>query len=156
MTNLNNPAFETRGVDGFRVRRTRLAQAAGADGIGMGPWVRPTGDAAYPDRWHGVDEEVTVALDDGLSLRGHNGEWRSLSQGEVVAFPVGSDGGHQLRNRGESFARFLSISSGPSEGDDIVFYPDSGKVGVYAEGVYELYPRDRAVGYWHGEEPPAG
>jgi uncharacterized cupin superfamily protein len=73
----------------------------------------------------------------------------------VVAFPVGEEGGHQLWNRGESTARFLSISSGPSEGDDIVFYPDSGKIGVYAENVYELYQRDGAVGYWEGESPPA-
>jgi hypothetical protein len=48
----------------------------------------------------------------------------------------------------------LSISSGPSEGDDIVFYPDSGKIGVYAENLYELYARDRAVDYWEGEKPP--
>jgi hypothetical protein len=61
----------------------------------------------------------------------------------------------QVSHRGNSTARFLSISNGPSEGDDIVLYPDSGKVGVYAEEVDELYPRDRAVGYWEGERPPA-
>jgi hypothetical protein len=44
---------------------------------------------------------------------------------------------------------------GPSEGEDIVFYPDSGKIGVYANDVYELYRRNRAVGYWDGEKPPS-
>ena len=34
MTNLNSPPFEDRGVDGVRVRRARLAQAAGAKRIG--------------------------------------------------------------------------------------------------------------------------
>jgi uncharacterized cupin superfamily protein len=154
MTNLNQPEFEDRGVEGFRVRRARLAQAAGAKRIGMSLWEIPPGQAAYPYHWHVVDEEVIVALDDGLSLRGPDGDWRSLPQGEVVAFPVGEDGGHQLRNQGESTARFLSISSGPSEGHDIVFYPDSGKLGVYAENVREIYPRDRAVDYWDGERPP--
>lgn len=141
-------------MHGFRVRRARLAQAAGAKRIGLSLWEVPPGEAAYPYHWHVVDEEVIVVLDDGLSLRGPDGEWRSLPQGEVVAFPVGEAGGHQLWNRGESAARFFSISSGPSEGHDIVFYPDSGKVGVYAENVYELYRREAAVDYWDGESPP--
>jgi uncharacterized cupin superfamily protein len=156
MTNLNSAPFEDRGVDGFRVRRARLAQAAGAKRIGLSRWELPPGEAAYPYHWHVVDEEVLVALDDGLSLRGHDGQWRPLPQGEVVAFPVGRDGGHQLRNRGESAARFLSISSGPSEGHDIVLYPDSGKVGVFAENRYELFRRGDAVDFWDGETAPSG
>jgi uncharacterized cupin superfamily protein len=155
MTNLNQPPFEDRGVDGFRVRRARLAQDAGAKKIGLSLWELPPGEAAYPYHWHVIDEEVVIVLDEGLSLRRPEGGWRPLPQGEVVAFPVGEPGGHQLWNRGDATARFLSISSGPSEGDDIVCYPDSGKIGVFAEQVYELYPRDRAVGYWEGERPPA-
>jgi uncharacterized cupin superfamily protein len=154
MANLNAPDFEDRGVDGFRVRRARLAQQAGAKKLGVSLWDVPPGEAAYPYHWHVVDEEVVVVLDDGLSLRGADGEWRALRAGDVVAFPVGEEGGHQLWNRGESKARFLSISSGPSEGDDIVFYPDSGKVGVYAQNHYEMYPRASAVDYWDGEVPP--
>jgi len=155
MTNLNEPDFEDRGVDGFRVRRARVAQQAGARKIGVSLWEVPPGEAAYPYHWHVIDEEVVVALDDGLSLRGAAGEWRPLPEGEVIAFPVGAEGGHQLWNRGESTARFLSISSGPSEGEDIVIYPDSGKIGVYSADVYELYPRERAVVYWEGETPPS-
>jgi uncharacterized cupin superfamily protein len=155
MTNINEAEFEDRGVDGFRVRRARLAQQAGAKKIGVSLWEVQPGQAAYPYHWHAIDEEVVVVLDAGLSLRGPDGEWRSLPEGEVVAFPVGEGGGHQLWNRGEAAARFLSISSGPSEGEDIVHYPDSGKIGVYADDLYELFPRDRAVGYWDGEAPPS-
>src|SRR5215207_6132124 len=154
MANLNAPDFEDRGVDGFRVRRARLAQQAGAKKVGMSLWEIPPGQAAYPYHWHVVDEEVIVVLDDGLSLRGADGAWRAVAAGDVVAFPVGEAGGHQLWNRGDSAARFLSISSGPSEGDDIVFYPDSGKIGVFAQNVYELYSRAGAVDYWDDEIPP--
>jgi uncharacterized cupin superfamily protein len=154
MTNLNKPPFEDRGVDGFRVRRARLGQAAGATRIGLSVWEAAPGQAAYPYHWHVVDEEIIVVLDDGLSLRGADGDWRSLPQGEVVAFPVGELGGHQLRNDGKRPARFLSVSSGPSEGHDIVFYPDSGKVGVFAENAYATYPLESAVDYWEGERPP--
>ena len=83
------------------------------------------------------------------------GERRPLAEGEVVVFPVREDGGHQLSNGGESPARFLSISTSPAEGYDIVFYLDSDKVGVFAQNIYELFSRDRAVGYWEGETPPA-
>lgn len=134
-------------MDGFRVRRAPLAHAAGAKQIGMSLWDLPPGEAAYPYHWHVVDEEVIVVLDDGLSLRGPDGEWRAWPHGEVVAFPVGGQGGHQLWNRGESPARFLSISSGPSEGHDIVLYPDSGKVGIFAYDRYDLYRRKGAVDY---------
>ena len=154
MTNLNAPGFEERGIDGFHVRRARLAQHAGAKKIGLSLWEIPPGEAAYPYHWHVIDEEVIVVLDDGLSLRGPDGEWRALAEGDVVAFPVGEEGGHQLWNRGESTARFLSISSGPSEGDDVVFYPDSGKVGVYVRNAYETYPSASATDYWDGETPP--
>jgi uncharacterized cupin superfamily protein len=154
MTNLNSPAFEERGVDGFRVRRARLAQPAGARQIGMSVWELPPGQAAYPYHWHVIDEEVIVVLDEGLSLRGPDGTWRPLPEGEVVAFPVGEEGGHQLWNRGEQTARFLSISSGPAEGDDVVFYPDSGKVGVFAREAFATYPTAQAVGFWESEQPP--
>ena len=154
MTNLNEADFKDRDADGFRVRRARLAQQAGATKLGVSLWEIPPGEAAYPYHWHVIDEEVVVVLDDGLCLRGPDHKWRSLLEGEVIAFPVGEDGGHQLWNRGDSTARFLSISSGPSEGEDIVIYPDSGKVGVYSDSVYELYPRDSAVDYWDGETPP--
>jgi uncharacterized cupin superfamily protein len=155
MTNLNTAEFEDRGVDGFRVRRARVGQQAGAKKIGMSLWEIPPGQAAYPYHWHVIDEELIVVLDEGLSLRGPDGDWRPLPKDEVVAFGVGEEGGHQLWNRGSSTARFLSISSGPSEGDDIVFYPDADKIGVYARNVYELYSRADAVGYWDGERPPA-
>jgi uncharacterized cupin superfamily protein len=154
MTNLNDAQFEDRGGDGFRVRRARLAQQAGAKKLGVSLWEVPPGEAAYPYHWHVIDEEVIVVLEDGLSVRGPAGDWRPLPQGEVLAFPVGEEGGHQLWNRGDSTARFLSISSGPSEGNDIVFYPESGKVGVYTGEAGELYPLSEAVDYWTGETPP--
>lgn len=48
MTNLNRPDFEDRGMDGFRARRARLAQAAGAKQIGMSLWELPPSQAADP------------------------------------------------------------------------------------------------------------
>ena len=47
-----------------------------------------------------------------------------------------------------------SNASGRSEGDDIVFYPDSGKVGVFAKHAHQLFRRVDAVDLWFGESAP--
>jgi hypothetical protein len=46
------------------------------------------------------------------------------------------------------------FQAGLSEGHDIVFYPDSGKVGTFAYDRYDLYRRKGAVDHWDGESPP--
>jgi uncharacterized cupin superfamily protein len=153
MTNLNRPHFDDiREGKGFESRRARLGTQAGAELLGMSLWEVPPGIAAYPYHWHIIEEELVIVLEGRPSLRGPDG-WRELEPGEVVSLPVGEEGAHQLWNRTDETVRFLSFSSA-TNGPEICFYPDSGKVGVFAEGLYELYRRDDAVGYWEGEEPP--
>ena len=154
MTNLNNIELEDRGPDGFRVRRARPGRDAGARDLGMSLWEVPPGQAAYPYHWHLLEEELIVVLAGRPSLRGPAGGWRELAEGDVVAFPVGEEGAHQIWNRTGETVRFLSISNGTTDTPEICFYPDSGKVGAYGPGVEELYPRASAVDYWEGEEPP--
>ena len=97
---------------------------------------------------------MVIVLEGTPSLRGPEGTWRELEPGEVVAFPAGPAGGHQLWNRTDGTVRFLSASSWWS-GPEICFYTDSDKVGVYGPGgISELYERSSAVDYWVGEEPP--
>ena len=83
--------------------------------------------------------------------------WRRLGRGDVVSFPRGEGGAHQIVNRGSAPARFLAVST---NGDpDVVLYPDSGKLGVAERlprggGLSEYYRREDAVSYWEGETPP--
>lgn len=140
---------------GFRSRRARLGDAVGADRLGASLWEVPPGEAAYPYHWHLAEEELVVVLAGRPSLRTPDG-WRELEQGEVVSFPVGEAGAHQLVNRTEEPVRFLSISANsPAE---ICFYPDSGKIGAYGPrpgGFRELHRQGDAVDYWEGEAPPS-
>jgi uncharacterized cupin superfamily protein len=154
MPNLNELEFEERGSEGFKVRRARLGRAAGARKLGMSLWEVPPGQAAYPYHWHVLEEEIVVVLEGRPSLRGPDGDWRELPQGEVVAFPVGEEGAHQLWNRSDETVRFLSISYGAWDSAEICFYPDSDKVGLYGPGGSEMFPRAEAVDYWDGEVPP--
>ena len=157
MANVCEPDFdETRDRDGFRSRRARIGWQAGSEKLGASLWEVPPGEAAYPYHWHWVHEELVVVIEGSLSLRTPDG-WRELERGEVVSFRVGEEGAHQLVNRGEQPASFLSLSTGGMP--DVCVYPDSDKIGVYenpsrGRGVRELHRRSEAVDYWDGEEPP--
>ena len=155
--NLNQPEFdEPREVEGFRARRARVGRQLGSEKLGLSFWELPPGQAAYPYHWHLTEEELLVVTDGTPSLRTPDG-WRELAEGEVVAFPRGEEGGHQLVNRTEDTVRFIAFSTQP--GPDIVMYPDSGKLGAFERrpdggGLRELFRLRDAVDYHDGETPP--
>jgi uncharacterized cupin superfamily protein len=156
MTNIYNPDFdEPRERDGFRVRRARIGRQAGTRDLGASLWEIPPGQAAYPYHWHLAEEELIVVLEGTLRLRAPAG-WTRLERGDVVSFPVGEQGGHQVLNDGTAPALMLALST---QRPDVVIYPDSGKLGAFERrpeggGLYELFKLDDAVDYWEGEEPP--
>jgi uncharacterized cupin superfamily protein len=160
VTNLHDPEFdEPRDQPGFRARRARIGQQLGAERIGASLWEIPAGEAAYPYHLHLGEEELIVVLAGRPSLRSPGG-WRELDAGEVVSFPRGEAGAHQLVNRTEETVRFLAISTNGEP--DIVLYPDSGKVGVAQrlptrDGGFRKFLRiEDAVDYYDGEPPPQG
>ncbi len=146
--NLNQPDFdEPREVEGFRARRARVGRQLGSEKLGVSYWELSPGQAAYPYHWHLTEEELLVVMQGTPSLRTPDG-WRELEEGEVVAFPRGEEGGHQLVNRTENTVRFLAFST--PTGPEIVMYPDSGKVG--ADG--HRFRLTDEVDYYDGEQPP--
>jgi len=147
--NLNEPDFdEPRGAEGFRARRAGVGRQLGSEKLGASYWEIGPGEAAYPYHWHLTEEELLVVMQGRPSLRTPDG-WRELAEGEVVAFPRGEEGGHQLVNRTEDTVRFLAFST--PTGPGIVMYPDSGKVG--ADG--HRFRLSDAVDYYDGESPPS-
>lgn len=152
---IEQPDFdEPRDHPGFTCRRARLGRQAGSERVGLSLWELPPGEAAYPYHWHMTEEELIVVLAGRPSLRGPDG-WRELEQGEVVSFPVGEGGAHQLANRTDAPVRFLSFSNQQPE---ICVYPDSGKLGAYESrpdgaGASLLFRIADAVDYWDGEQP---
>jgi uncharacterized cupin superfamily protein len=157
MPNINDPLFdEPREHPGFRCQRARLSRQAGSERLGLSLWEVPPGEAAYPYHHHLAEEELVVVLDGRPSLRTPEG-WRELAEGEVVAFPRGEHGAHQLINWTQQTVRFLTFS--PSGEPDIVIYPDSGKVGAFERlpqggGLFALFRVDDTVDYYEGEQPP--
>ncbi|MGA9875068.1 MAG: cupin domain-containing protein [Solirubrobacteraceae bacterium] len=157
MPNINDPDFdEPREHPGFVCQRARISRHAGSERLGMSLWEIPPGEAAYPYHHHLTEEELLLVLDGRPSLRTPDG-WRELAEGEVVAFPRGEDGAHQLVNRTQETVRFLSIST--SGEPDIVIYPDSGKLGAFERlpqggGLRAMFHMSDTVDYHDGEHPP--
>jgi uncharacterized cupin superfamily protein len=159
MTNVHEPEFEPRDAPaGFRSRRARIGHELGSELIGCSVWEVPAGEAAYPYHFHYSDEELLIILAGRPTLRTPEGT-RELDQGEMVRFPLGPDGAHQILNRTTEPVTFVAISS--SGRPDIVVYPDSDKLGAGERlarggGLFEFFRRGDAVDYWEGESPPEG
>jgi uncharacterized cupin superfamily protein len=70
-----------------------------------------------------------LVLEGSVTLRTPNGE-RELTRGDIVAFPTGPDGAHDVRCSGEKAARVLMLST--MSDPEICVYPDSEKLGASA------------------------
>lgn len=159
--NVFEPDFEEpTDRDGFRYRRARIGWQAGGERLGASLFEVGPGNACFPFHWHSNNEEMLIVLSGRPTLRTSDGE-RLLDEGEVVAFPVGPDGAHQVLNRGEGTVRFLIVSE--MNATDLNGYPDSGKLlatnrapgGRPVEGSKFLSFRESdAVDYLDGEPTP--
>ena len=145
-------AFDEADPEGFRPGRFRFGPQLGAERTGTSVYELPPGQALCPYHYEHGEEEWLMVLSGRPSLRTPEGT-SELEPFDVVFFPRGPDGAHQVRNDGDVPARVLMWS-------DIVVptvsvYPDSGKVGVWT-GVKAddaLFERASAVEYFHGETP---
>jgi uncharacterized cupin superfamily protein len=159
MANVFDPDFDAEQErPGFTYRRARVGRQAGAAELGASLYEIPAGNSTFPYHAHAANEEMLVVLEGRPSLRTPAG-WRELSRGEVVAFPTGEEGAHQVANRTEEPVRVLILST--MIAPEVSTYPDSGKLmaatrapGAAGEGFQEHYRRGDATDYWEGEEPP--
>jgi uncharacterized cupin superfamily protein len=90
--------------------------------------IAPGRTSGYYHFHHGA-EELLVVLGGRPTLRDPSGE-RELAEGDVVHFPVGPAGAHQLINRSDGPVRYLVASNRPSP--EAVEYPDSRQLSVMA------------------------
>ncbi len=157
--NLFEPEFDAeQDQPGFRWRRARLARQAGARRLGASLFELEPGEAAFPYHFHFANEEMLVVVSGRPSLRGPDGV-RELEEGEVVAFPVGERGVHQVVNRSDTPVRVLVVSE--MIGPDVIVMPDAGKVqarenapGAPDPGLWEVFRSSDAVGYLEDEPEP--
>lgn len=153
MANINHPEFdELREHPGFNCRRARIGRQVGSERVGASLWELPAGEAAYPYHYHLAEEELLIVLSGRPSLRTPDG-WRELEEGEVVSFPVGEPGAHQIVNNTDESVRFLAVSN---QQPDIVIRPDSGMLGASERrpdggGLHKHFRLGDAVEYFEEE-----
>jgi uncharacterized cupin superfamily protein len=143
---------------GFTYRRAQVGRQAGAVRLGASLFELPPGQATFPYHQHSANEEMLIVLSGRPALRTPEG-WRDLNEGEVVAFPVGERGAHQIANRSPETVRVLFVSE--MNAPEVVIYPDTGKVGAMTRppggrgaGERWAFRAEDSVDYWEGEEPP--
>jgi uncharacterized cupin superfamily protein len=92
------------------------------------------------------------------TLRTLEGE-RELAEGDVVAFPIGERGAHQIVNRTDQPVRILIVSE--MVAPDIVVRPESGKLSAFGrppggagDGMHKVFFERDEVEFWEGEEQP--
>jgi uncharacterized cupin superfamily protein len=96
------------------------------------------------------DEEWLLVVDGTVVVRTPDGE-HTLERGDIVRFPAGPEGAHQVMNRSDAPARTLLFSS--VRGLAVSVYPDSDTIGVWAGGENDLvFERSNAVPWAHGEQ----
>ena len=161
MPNVHEPEFDASSErEGFRYRRARLGRQAGAERLGASLYELSPGQSAWPYHAHLANEELLIVLRGRPSLRAPEG-WRELDEGEVVAFPRGERGAHQLLNRHDEPVRILMVSE--MNAPEVALYPDSGKIAAFGrapgsagEGIEVSFRTEDGVDYWEGESPPTG
>lgn len=142
-------------LDGYHSDRARVGAQAGAERLGISVWELDAGQAAYPYHFHLTEEEALIVLDGRPSLRTPEGT-SQLDRGDVVVFPRGEHGAHQVINDTSEAVRFIAIST--SGEPDIVLYPDTGKIGATerrpdGSGIHYFFRIADAVDYYDGMEP---
>jgi len=114
--------------EGFRRNSTRVGATLGASRTGLSVYELPPGQAVGPYHYEDPDEEWLLVVSGTPTLR-HPGGEHELEPWDVVFFPSGAAGAHQVRNDSESSARVAMFSSISEVG--AVVYPDSDMIQIF-------------------------
>jgi uncharacterized cupin superfamily protein len=112
--NLFDPSWEFEGDGGDGTTRVaRFGSQLGAERLGASLYELETGAMASPLHFHHGSEEMLFVLAGEPTLRTGTEatDERVLATGEIVSFPPGRAGTHQILNRADQPARVLICST---------------------------------------------
>jgi uncharacterized cupin superfamily protein len=150
--NIADPEFvyDPEDPEGYRAGLFRFGRQLGAERTGTSVYELPPGQAVCPYHYEYGEEEWALVLSGRPTLRTPDGS-SQLSECDVVFFPTGPAGAHQLRNDTEDTVRVMMWST--IVVPTATAYPDSDKVGIWTgvEGEDVMVVRSSDVPYYHGE-----
>lgn len=150
--NIADPQFTYDPQDpaGFRAGMLRFGTGLGAEQTGASVYELPPGEAICPYHYELGEEEWVLVLHGNPTVR-TPGETERLEPLDVIFFPRGPQGAHQIRNDTDVPARVLMWSSilYPS----VSVYPDSDKIGIWTADRTDnvIVERSSGVDYYRGE-----
>ncbi len=113
---------------------------------------------AWPYHYHAANEEAIYVLEGDGALRIGDKEIQ-ISKGDYITCPAGKEE-HQIINSSDKELRYLCFSTMIEP--DVIIYPDSNKVGIFAGSapggpkekrtLHKYLRGDAEVDYWDGEE----
>ena len=126
MPNVFEPEWQAEFVaDGTVLRALRVGAQAGGQRLGATLFELEPGASVSPLHLHHGNEEMLLVLSGEATVRRPDSEW-AVGPGELVGFPAGAAGGHQISNRSDAPVRVLMISTMTMP--DVIEHLDSGKV----------------------------
>lgn len=112
------------------VRGERLLERAPEERLRAAVWELDPGKASGQYHIHHATEELLIVLRGRPTIRTPVGE-RQLEEGDVVHFPTGPAGAHQVVNRSGDVVRFLMTASHSVDRLDVIEYLDDSQVVVW-------------------------
>jgi uncharacterized cupin superfamily protein len=107
-----------------------------SNALGASMWEFQPGTGQFVYHFHHGGEELLIVLRGSPTVRMHDGD-HALKEGDVVPFPRGPEGGHQIRNDAETVARVLIVAAHTNP--DVAEYPDTGKVSTIIGGELRVH-----------------
>jgi uncharacterized cupin superfamily protein len=149
---LTNPElqFDPDDPDGFKAGMDRFGPRFGAVASGASLYELPPGQALCPYHYEYAEEEWLLVLDGTATVRTPEGT-QPVGPLQIVYFPTGPDGAHQVRNDSAETVRILMWSTIARVA--ATAYPDSDKIGIFTgvEGENVMVRRSANVDYYDGE-----
>jgi len=109
-----------------------------------------TGKQAFPNHYHCANEEgVYIIEGTGEARIGNNAV--TVGPGDYIAYPVGPEHSHSLKNIGQEPLRYLYFST--MHLTEVVAYPDSKKFGVVGLSDPQIGPMGAKVKFIIKDQP---
>jgi uncharacterized cupin superfamily protein len=135
--------------EAYDTQCARIGPLVGAKDLGYGYDIVPPGKKSCPFHSHRAEEEMFFIVR-GRGLLRYGSETRAIRAGDIICCPTGGpETAHQIINDSDEELAYLSIST--MRKVEICEYPDSRKIGAYAEGLRHMTRPDAALDYWDGE-----
>ena len=150
--NLNGDEWDrTEDREGWKSKDAWVGHHIGAELIGGSMYELEPGNKLWPFHTHHANEEWVIVLRGEPTLRTHEGE-QVLREGDVVAFPRGKEGAHQIRNDTDAPIRVLMLSTTDRAGHRRVPRHRQGRRAERRRRADHVRSPGPELDYWEGED----